>query len=123
MGGAVFSVGSPSPGVSAPSPCHLFHHAQGNHQHTGTPLKGILVQSTFLILTRLCLRAHRLARYVPNVLSRQRDGEVQRILFVIQAGNQVGENFWKMVLAEHGLDNNGVRVSPTPVPLPSRTRS
>jgi tubulin beta len=30
---------------------------------------------------------------------------------IIQAGNQIGENFWKMVLAEHGLDLNGVRVS------------
>jgi len=25
-----------------------------------------------------------------------------------QAGNQIGENFWKMLLAEHGLDNNGM---------------
>lgn len=29
----------------------------------------------------------------------------------LQAGNQIGENFWKMLLAEHGLDNNGVRQS------------
>ena len=27
----------------------------------------------------------------------------------LQAGNQIGENFWNMVLAEHGLDNSGVR--------------
>jgi len=29
-------------------------------------------------------------------------------VFDIQAGNQVGENFWKMLLAEHGLDHTGV---------------
>jgi hypothetical protein len=28
-----------------------------------------------------------------------------------QAGNQIGENFWKMLLAEHGLDQNGVRLA------------
>lgn len=27
-----------------------------------------------------------------------------------QAGNQVGESFWTMLLAEHGLDEQGVRV-------------
>jgi hypothetical protein len=27
-----------------------------------------------------------------------------------KAGNQVGEVFWKMLLAEHGLDQSGVGV-------------
>ena len=27
-----------------------------------------------------------------------------------QAGNQVGESFWRMLLAEHGLDEDGVRL-------------
>ena len=26
----------------------------------------------------------------------------------LQAGNQVGESFWRMLLAEHGLDEDGV---------------
>jgi hypothetical protein len=28
---------------------------------------------------------------------------------ILQAGNQVGEAFWRMLLAEHGLDDAGVR--------------
>lgn len=28
---------------------------------------------------------------------------------ISQAGNQIGETFWKMLLAEHGLDDAGVR--------------
>ncbi|KAH9954326.1 beta-tubulin 2 [Russula dissimulans] len=34
-----------------------------------------------------------------------------------QAGNQVGENFWKMVLAEHGLDSNGIYRGTDPLQL------
>ena len=30
----------------------------------------------------------------------------------IQAGNQVGESFWSMLLAEHDLDDAGVRWVP-----------
>jgi|HubBroStandDraft_3_1064219.scaffolds.fasta_scaffold341080_1 hypothetical protein len=41
---------------------------------------------------------------------RRRAHATFRLCLRLQAGNQIGENFWKMVLAEHGLDNNGVRL-------------
>ena len=36
---------------------------------------------------------------------------IPRSQLLEQAGNQVGENFWKTVLKEHGLGNDGVRCS------------
>ncbi|KZT07580.1 beta-tubulin 2 [Laetiporus sulphureus 93-53] len=35
-----------------------------------------------------------------------------------QAGNQIGENFWKMLLAEHGLDEEGFYTGNDPLQLP-----
>lgn len=35
-------------------------------------------------------------------------GVAQKLTGVLQAGNQVGEAFWKMLLAEHGLSKSGV---------------
>ncbi|OCH94831.1 beta-tubulin 2 [Obba rivulosa] len=35
-----------------------------------------------------------------------------------QAGNQVGESFWKMLLAEHGLDEQGMYKGSDPLHLP-----
>ncbi|KAF9223303.1 beta-tubulin [Gyrodon lividus] len=34
-----------------------------------------------------------------------------------QAGNQVGERFWKMLLAEHGLDDSGMYVGKDPLQI------
>lgn len=34
-----------------------------------------------------------------------------RVTWLLQAGNQVGESFWRMLLAEHGLDDEGVSTS------------
>lgn len=48
---------------------------------------------------------------------RRRAHATFRLCLRLQAGNQIGENFWKMVLAEHGLDNNGVRLLPSPSKL------
>ncbi|THH29436.1 hypothetical protein EUX98_g4762 [Antrodiella citrinella] len=35
-----------------------------------------------------------------------------------QAGNQVGESFWRMLLAEHGLDEDGIYQGTDPLQLP-----
>ncbi|KAH9953206.1 beta-tubulin 2 tubb2 [Lactifluus volemus] len=40
-----------------------------------------------------------------------------REIINIQAGNQIGENFWKMLLAEHGLDQNGMYHGADPLQL------
>ncbi|KAJ4467645.1 beta-tubulin 2 tubb2 [Lentinula edodes] len=40
-----------------------------------------------------------------------------REIINLQAGNQVGETFWKMLLAEHGLDYNGAYKGSDPLQL------
>ncbi|KAI9454755.1 beta-tubulin 2 [Lactarius psammicola] len=40
-----------------------------------------------------------------------------REIINIQAGNQIGENFWKMLLAEHGLDQSGAYHGTDPLQL------
>ncbi|KIK28825.1 hypothetical protein PISMIDRAFT_27315 [Pisolithus microcarpus 441] len=40
---------------------------------------------------------------------------MSREIINIQAGNQVGESFWKMLLAEHGLDESGLYVGNDPL--------
>ncbi|KAI9566893.1 beta-tubulin [Boletus coccyginus] len=41
----------------------------------------------------------------------------REIINVGQAGNQVGERFWKMLLAEHGLDDSGMYVGNDPLQI------
>ncbi|KIY44066.1 beta-tubulin 2 tubb2 [Fistulina hepatica ATCC 64428] len=43
--------------------------------------------------------------------------EVIHIYVLYQAGNQVGENFWHMLLAEHGLDDSGNYKGSDPVQI------
>ncbi|KAI6039843.1 beta-tubulin 2 [Pisolithus marmoratus] len=40
---------------------------------------------------------------------------MSREIINVQAGNQVGESFWKMLLAEHGLDESGAYVGNDPL--------
>ncbi|KAF9233172.1 beta-tubulin [Melanogaster broomeanus] len=42
---------------------------------------------------------------------------MSREIINIQAGNQVGERFWKMLLAEHGLDDSGMYVGKDPLQI------
>ncbi|KIK95265.1 hypothetical protein PAXRUDRAFT_827181 [Paxillus rubicundulus Ve08.2h10] len=42
---------------------------------------------------------------------------MSREIINIQAGNQVGERFWKILLAEHGLDDSGMYVGKDPLQI------
>jgi len=105
MGGTVFSVAAPRPVLSL---CHSFHHAQGNHQHTGAPLKGIAVQSISLIRTQ----AGQVCAQCALPLA---DGKVQRMCLIYRLGTKLARTFGRCSLLSMGSTTLGCVATFRPV--------
>lgn len=100
FGRQTFSTSAPPPSSTCTSSLLSTNHAERDHQHPGIILQTLYTFKPALMMTRIAGGAGWLQWFHdPFRGALKRD---------VQAGNQVGQSFWSMLLAEHGLDDAGV---------------